>query len=856
MVNLWNTPSSKSAEGAPDLVAGQVVLGDRYVLVRPLGEGSTGPVWLATDRELGVDRALKFLSDEVQLDPYEIESLKAEARRCQQLTHQNIVRIHDFVRDGKHAAIAMEAVDGPDLRAALQKRIPPCFHPHEIRFWVEELCRALHHAHSVAKIIHRDLKPSNLLVTTQGNLKVADFGIAQAIPKRRLDHRRQGYHLAGTLDYISPQQIQGKVPSVADDVYSLGATLFELLTGRPPFVGDDLYEQILYEPVPSLSDTRQQLSAELDPIPAIWKETIEACLAKEPSERPSSVRAVAEALDLELANVTLRDPVVPEDFQEEPASDVLTRERLSSRVTVDRRVRTLRDLPVPKHRPRRMAWALGGSCAVVLLATQWRGCSTDTPLAEAAPERPIPEKAVSLPPITTPTLQPLPQALPDIQAVQTAFQQQDWSGARQQLTRLRRSGHDRTPWVLFAQARTEANLGEHSECLITLRQLLEIDPRHAGGTLLKARMHALLEEWYAVPRAVDWALRQPGNASQTVSLRLLSGQSHRHLGNLDLAIAEFTKAIQADRQQAEAFFLRGLAYREEGSLPKAIQDLSLAIQLDPDRLAARRARARLLLQQDNLLESAYTIEEDLSHVLDAHPDDMDARCDRLRCRHKLQDWDGVLEDADALLAAEPDWPDIVQLRAEAATKADEHAASIRDLQVYAETNPQDTDHGLKFAGILLKEGRFSEAEQAFSEVLRTDPERTEAYEGRAFAYYSIAKELEKADSEPGRRHRTRLFGIADLQNFLRKAPREATADTYLLLTKLHFERGEYEEANLAAHEGLSRFPKSLEEFQWWIREIKVADDIKHGRRRAVSRPQRKDPANFYERFVRLFKRDR
>ena len=269
-MHLLNPSTLQPSEAVSELAVDQAVLGQRYRLERLLGVGSTGQVWLAEDLELRVPRALKFLSE---LAPDELEDLKAETLRCQELTHQGIVRIYDFVRDEYHAAICMEVIDGPDLRAAQRERTPPCFYPDEISFWMEGLCRALHHAHTFAKIIHRDLKPSNLLINRQGHLKVADFGIARAVP-RRLVRREEDAKIAGTLEYVSPQQLEGEVPAVADDIYSFGATLFELLAGRPPFVGDDLYDQVLHRDPPSVSEIRHALYDDLPTVSKDWENVI------------------------------------------------------------------------------------------------------------------------------------------------------------------------------------------------------------------------------------------------------------------------------------------------------------------------------------------------------------------------------------------------------------------------------------------------------------------------------------------------------------------------------------------------------------------------------------------------------
>src|SRR5437016_5822424 len=164
-------------ETALDTANGQVVFG-RYKLVKVLGRGGMGIVWLAHDEELERDVALKFLPDLMIQDRSLLDSLKRETKRCLELTHPHIVRIHDFVHDERSGCISMEYVDGEtlsNLRAEKEHRV---FEPHEIAGWIAQLCDALDYAHSRANVIHRDLKPANLLVNQRGDLQITDFGIA------------------------------------------------------------------------------------------------------------------------------------------------------------------------------------------------------------------------------------------------------------------------------------------------------------------------------------------------------------------------------------------------------------------------------------------------------------------------------------------------------------------------------------------------------------------------------------------------------------------------------------------------------------------------------------------------------
>src|SRR5262245_1995039 len=220
-------------ETALDAPGGQIVFG-RYKLIKVLGRGGMGIVWLARDEELERDVALKFLPDLMIQDRSLMDQLKRETKRCLELTHPYIVRIHDFVHDERSGCISMEYVDGEtlsNLRAAKEQRV---FEPDEIAVWINQLCEALDYAHNRARVIHRDLKPSNLMVNRRADLKITDFGIARSLADSatRLTSE-QGR--CGTLVYMSPQQLNGERSTHLDDIYSLGATIYELLTSKPPF---------------------------------------------------------------------------------------------------------------------------------------------------------------------------------------------------------------------------------------------------------------------------------------------------------------------------------------------------------------------------------------------------------------------------------------------------------------------------------------------------------------------------------------------------------------------------------------------------------------------------------------------
>jgi len=271
----------------------------RYTLTRILGRGGMGVVWLARDEELGRESALKFLPEVVSMDRGAIDDMKREVRRAIDLAHPHIVKIHDFITDGQMAAVSMEYVDGQTLSALRIDQAARCFAPAQIEAWLQQLCGALDYAHHDAEVVHRDLKPANLMVDGKGRLKILDFGIAASLSDSvsRISGQASS---SGTPLYMSPQQMMGEDAAITDDIYALGATLYELLAGKPPFHTGNIILQVQSKMPPSMAERRSSLGVTAEPIPARWEETVAACLAKEASARPQSMRELAERLGLDI----------------------------------------------------------------------------------------------------------------------------------------------------------------------------------------------------------------------------------------------------------------------------------------------------------------------------------------------------------------------------------------------------------------------------------------------------------------------------------------------------------------------------------------------------------------------------
>jgi hypothetical protein len=275
---------------------GQQVFG-RYILRRILGRGGMGIVWLAWDEKLEEEIALKFMPEMVRLDDAGIQDLKRETRKSLRLTHANIVRIRDFVEDGNSAAIAMEYVDGPTLSSLRIQQPGHVFTPEQLVPWLRQFAAALTYAHDHEKVVHRDLKPANLMLNSRNQLKVADFGISSSVTDS-VSRMSMKAGSSGSPPYMSPQQVMGDPPQPSDDIYSLGATVYELLTGKPPFHSGSIFAQIKDKIPAPMSQKRAELGVtEGGEISDLWDAVVARCLAKDPAERPQNAQQMLDWLE-------------------------------------------------------------------------------------------------------------------------------------------------------------------------------------------------------------------------------------------------------------------------------------------------------------------------------------------------------------------------------------------------------------------------------------------------------------------------------------------------------------------------------------------------------------------------------
>lgn len=279
--------------------ASESLLFRRYRVVRELGRGGMGVVMLAHDTALDIPVAVKLVPDLVVKDTEAVADLRKEVLRGMALMNPGIVRTHNFEKDEGGAGIVMEYIEGNSLAELKVNQPNGCFDPGQVLPWIEQLCSVLDYAHRDARIVHRDLKPRNIMITRDGRLKVADFGIAAQLSDTMSRHSMEGIS-SGTLCYMSPQQALGKRPTELDDIHALGATIYELLTSKPPFFRGNhpaIYQQLLSVTPPSMAERRAEFEiGGKSAIPERWEEVVASCLAKEPVDRPKSAGEVYRQL--------------------------------------------------------------------------------------------------------------------------------------------------------------------------------------------------------------------------------------------------------------------------------------------------------------------------------------------------------------------------------------------------------------------------------------------------------------------------------------------------------------------------------------------------------------------------------
>ncbi|MDE6285133.1 MAG: Stk1 family PASTA domain-containing Ser/Thr kinase, partial [Bacilli bacterium] len=261
-------------------------ISDRYQIIKSIGEGGMANVYLAYDTILDRNVAVKVLRGDLATDEKFVRRFQREALSASSLSNPNIVEVYDVGEDGGEYYIVMEYVEGKHLKNLLKKRGKLTVA--EVIDIVSQITNGLSVAHD-SYIIHRDIKPQNILILENGLIKITDFGIAVAMNATQLT---QTNSVMGSVHYLPPEQASGKGATLQSDIYSIGILMYELLTGKLPFRGDNAVEialKHLKEAIPSIRE-------ELPDLPQSIENIILKATAKNPKNRYADAREMHEDL--------------------------------------------------------------------------------------------------------------------------------------------------------------------------------------------------------------------------------------------------------------------------------------------------------------------------------------------------------------------------------------------------------------------------------------------------------------------------------------------------------------------------------------------------------------------------------
>ncbi len=264
----------------------EVGYSERYEKEKEVGRGGMGIVYRARDLKLDRTVALKILKISNVTDDSDIERFHSEAQKAAKMKHPNIVTVYDDVKTEKDYFISMEFIEGKDLETIIREKNPIPIT--DILIIAKKLFKALNHSHQKG-IIHRDIKPSNIMITYDSDVKVVDFGIA--VLKEELSKKDRNF-IAGTPEYMSPEQSAGRTLDHRTDIYSAGVTLFQLVTGDVPFKGSilEILDMHQHKPIPCIKELRPD-------VPEGIIQIIETCMAKDPKKRYSEANQVVKELE-------------------------------------------------------------------------------------------------------------------------------------------------------------------------------------------------------------------------------------------------------------------------------------------------------------------------------------------------------------------------------------------------------------------------------------------------------------------------------------------------------------------------------------------------------------------------------
>jgi tetratricopeptide (TPR) repeat protein/predicted Ser/Thr protein kinase len=557
-------PTPGAAAEAEQAVANGGTPFGRYRLLRPLGRGGMGTVYLAHDAQLERLVALKLphLADDGQL----AERFLREARAAASLHHPNICPVYDFGRiDGRHY-LTMAYIDGTPLSALVEGKAP--LPRGQAAAIVRQVALAVHDAHEHG-ILHRDLKPANIMLDCRGQPVVMDFGLARRLfvppagpggeagPAARLTGTDE---IVGTPAYMPPEQVRGDRDALcpASDVYSLGVILYELLTGRPPFEGS--IGQILAQVEVALPQAPSRFRPDLD---ASLDAVCLKALAKAPGDRFTTMAEFATALAPRADGADLPGrPVVPADG-------------------------------TPRRRGSRWLWPAGLATALAALfgvalgLRPWAGTRS---LQEDSADRPggPPAAASAGSKVGEGSLSDLDEAIRRNQADAMAYVRRAWlHNDREQPDRAIQDCNEalardkRCARAYACRGNAYMRKGNPARAIADLDEALRLDPDNVVAYIDRSWAHNAAGEHDQALADSTRAIRLKPRPSDLAEAYFHQGNAYLRMGRLEQAAESLTRAIQLKEDYSWAYHLRGKAHAALGKAEQAEADQQKAASLNP-----------------------------------------------------------------------------------------------------------------------------------------------------------------------------------------------------------------------------------------------------------------------------------
>ncbi len=633
-----DTDITQTSTGKTHLLAEGRVLAGRYRIGDVLGLGGMGMVYKAHDQTLNIDVALKVLRDnqDHNADERTLDRFHQELVLARQVSHRNVVRIHDLGHDGEIYFLTMDLVEGRSLKEIIEEQGK--LSTARALDLTRQLALGLAAAHEMG-VVHRDLKPANILVDEQNTPYITDFGVARSAASTGLT--RTG-HIVGTPDYLSPEQARGGELDGRSDIYSLGLILYEMLSGQLPFTGET-YQEVLAQRTMGKPRDLAELGIA---VPTSVRRIIEHCLARNPDDRYDNALQLAE--DLGAGNAT--------------------------QVLLKRRGRLAR-----------YATVIAGVAIALIglgLTASWLLSRTDpaASVAETAATSST-SAAIAILPLEDLTgrgeLAWLRTGVPELVADQLAENQDlqlvDPNRVYQTLADLNMIDRSGTPGdlrqaaeLLGAQKVVTGNIRTAGDLIRIDARITTLDAANAGeqtfaveaagveeAFLLISRFGVALQETLAVPASRE--MREAELSGSESALRAYTeGVRQLYLGNSLEAAPLFEQAVQEDAGFAAGWLRLSEAYQMLGFGEKSVQAIQNASSLlaDSSSKIALQARAREAILTGDL-ERAQTT---LATIVERYPNDSEARVSLALAHEDEGELDQAMEVLRQVLADDPNHP--------------------------------------------------------------------------------------------------------------------------------------------------------------------------------------------------------